>query len=410
MRLLRVRSNSTLFTFLIGMAAILTVLTILLYPSNTLEASTQGLRVWWNMVFPALLPFFILCDIVIAYGISHALGILIDPLLRRLFRLPGIAGWSLISGMLAGSPAGTEAVVKLRQAGTIDQIAAERMMMLTHFANPVFMVTIISVAFLQQPELALFICIIHYISAFGCALLFRNYLLQQECTAENGMTAGSSVDKYMTVSVLSKMIRALKAARQQDQRSFGQILGEAVGDSLQKLMMIGGTIIMFSVLLELISITLSIPSHAMDSTVSAAAEVHIGAYSISQMKDLPMIWKTAAICGMIGWGGLAVHMQVRALVHSTDIRYSPFLLARLVQSMLSIILVFVIWQPYHHWFPAIVPSYFTYDPMTPIIDTQQFWDIYLPWRNSYFVFIVLTIVLAAVIYSSRHESRPGLGK
>ncbi|MEX2104058.1 MAG: nucleoside recognition domain-containing protein, partial [Bacilli bacterium] len=120
MRFLKLNFHGRIFTFLIGIAAVFTVMSVLIYPSHALDASTQGLRIWWSMVFPALLPFFILCDIVIAYGIAHALGVLIDPLLRKLFRLPGVAGWSLISGVLAGSPAGVEAVVKLRQAGSID--------------------------------------------------------------------------------------------------------------------------------------------------------------------------------------------------------------------------------------------------------------------------------------------------
>src|SRR5690554_2649241 len=125
MRLLKLSFHGRIFTFLIGLAAIFTVVSVLMYPAQTLDASRQGLHIWWNMVFPALLPFFILCEIVMAYGIVHASGVLIDPLLRRLFHLPGIAGWSLLSGVLAGSPAGVQSAVKLRQAGRIDQYTGE---------------------------------------------------------------------------------------------------------------------------------------------------------------------------------------------------------------------------------------------------------------------------------------------
>lgn len=415
MRFLKLSFNDRLFTFLIGIAAIFTVVSVLIYPSQALHASTQGLRIWWNIVFPALLPFFILCDIVIAYGIAHALGVLLDPLLRRLFRLPGIAGWSLISGALAGSPAGVEAVVKLRQAGRIDQLAGERITMLSHFANPIFMITIVAVAFLQRPELALFICMVHYMSALGCAIMFRNYLLPKNFIVDESMKAPAQ-------TIWTKVIVAIHEARQQDQRSFGQLLGDAVSSSLQKLMMIGGTIMMFSVLLELVSVTgisglfvtiiqsFAQPhSHSMlvngvNSFISGITEVHIGINSVTQLEHVSIVWKTAALCGMIGWGGLSVHMQVRALLHTTDIRYTPFLRARLVQSILSMLLVFLLWQPYHRWFGSVIPSYQMNEPHSPITDTTLFWDMYLPWQNSYVVFVILTFMLAAVIYSSRPRS------
>ncbi|MEX1029257.1 MAG: nucleoside recognition domain-containing protein [Paenibacillaceae bacterium] len=414
MRFLKFNFQDRKFTFLIGVAAILTVVSVLIYPTHTLDASTLGLRIWWNMVFPALLPFFILCDIVIAYGIAHALGVLIDPLLRRLFRLPGIAGWSLISGALAGSPAGVEAVVQLRIAGRIDQLAGERITMMSHYANPIFMITIVAVAFLQRPDLAFFICMVHYMSALGSAIVFRNYLLPSRNSVPTEI--------YTTPrqSMWSKVSLAIHEARQTDQRSFGQLLGDAVSGSLQKLMMIGGTIMMFSVLLELVSVTgisdllvhilqwfiqpnSMLISH-VDTFISGITEVHMGIYSVTQMGPLSIVWKTAILCGMMGWGGLAVHLQVRALLHATDIRYTPFLLARMVQSFLSMLLVILLWQPYHRWFASAIPSYQNNETPISIADTSIFWDMYLPWRNSYVVFFLLTFMLAAVIYSSRSRS------
>jgi sporulation integral membrane protein YlbJ len=415
MRFLKFSFQDRKFTFLIGALAILTVVSVLTYPAQTLEASTLGLRIWWNMVFPALLPFFILCDIVITYGFAHALGALIDPLLRRLLRLPGIAGWSILSGALAGSPAGVEAVVQLRQAGRIDQITGERITMMSHYANPIFMITIVAVAFLQRPDLAFFICMVHYLSALGIAIVFRNYLLASRKSA--------SREIYFTprLSMWSRVAIAILEARQIDQRSFGQLLGDAVFGSLQKLMMIGGTIMMFSVLLKLVSVTgissllvhileWFIQSDSMlisrvDTFIAGITEVHMGIYSVTQLGQLSIVWKTAMLCGMMGWGGLAVHLQVRALLHATDIRYTPFLLARMVQGFLSMLLVILLWQPYHRLFASVIPSYQSLKPPFSLGDTTVFWDMYLPWQNSYVVFFLLTFMLAAVIYSSRSQSK-----
>jgi sporulation integral membrane protein YlbJ len=408
------------FTFLIGATAILTVVSVLMFPSQTLDASALGLRIWWNIVFPALLPFFILCDIVIAYGIAHLLGVLIDPMMRRILRLPGIAGWALISGALAGSPAGVDAVVQLRRAGRIDQLAGERIILMSHFANPIFMITIVAVAFLQRPDLAVFICIIHYSSAFASAIMFRSYLLPSNNNEMRG-TAQPQPYTHPQNNLWSRLSHALMEARQADQRSFGQLLGEAVSNSLQKLMMIGGTIMMFSVLIELVSVTgiTNVLVHILhwvidgeatrnsyvNTAFSGITEVHMGIYTVTQFNQLSMFWKVAILSGMIGWGGLAVHMQVRALLHKTDIRYTPFLFARIVHGFVSMLFVFLLWQPYHSWFATAIPSYKSMEMTVTFSSPTVFWDIYFPWRHSYVFFFVVTFMLAAVIYSSRSKSK-----
>lgn len=416
MRLPQFNLQGRTFTVFISTAAILTVVSVLKYPAQTLDASALGLRIWWSMVFPALLPFFILCDIVIAYGIAHILGVLIDPLLRRLFRLPGIAGWSLIAGALAGSPAGVEAVVQLRRTGRINQSDAERMTMMSHYANPIFMITIAAVAFLQRPDLAFFICTVHYISAISTAMVFRNYRL-----SSSGKELTNELHTASRSTLWSRLTLALEEARQADQRTFGQILGEAVSGSLQKLMMIGGTIMMFSVLLKLLSVTgvshfffwliqwfiqptVMQASH-VDNLFSGVTEIHMGIYAVTQL-HLPIIWKTALLSGMMGWGGLAVHLQVRALLHKTDIRYTPFLFARIVQGFISILLVLLLWRPYQRWFATAIPSYRSDGSLIPTQSaTTIFWDVYFPWRDSYVFLFVITLLLAAVIYSSRTPSR-----
>src|SRR5690606_25170430 len=38
---------------------------------------------------------------------------------------------------------------------------------------------------------------------------------------------------------------------------------------------------------------------------------------------------------VIGWSGLSVHAQVAAMVHGTDIRLTPYVLARLVHGILA---------------------------------------------------------------------------
>lgn len=44
-------------TVLLGLGAILLVLAVVASPEKVFQASTQGLKLWWNIIFPAMLPF-----------------------------------------------------------------------------------------------------------------------------------------------------------------------------------------------------------------------------------------------------------------------------------------------------------------------------------------------------------------
>lgn len=43
-------------------------------------------------MFPALLPFLIITELLRGMGVLHGLGALMEPLLRALLRLPGAGG------------------------------------------------------------------------------------------------------------------------------------------------------------------------------------------------------------------------------------------------------------------------------------------------------------------------------
>ena len=59
---------------------ILTIVTVLMticvvmYSEQAFKAAVDGLRVWWEIVFPALLPFFILAELLMGLGVVHGMG------------------------------------------------------------------------------------------------------------------------------------------------------------------------------------------------------------------------------------------------------------------------------------------------------------------------------------------------
>jgi sporulation integral membrane protein YlbJ len=403
---LNVQSPSA--TMLLGGLAALLVICIIIYPNAVFQSSLNGMMLWWKIVFPALLPFLILSEITIGAGAVHALGIVLDPLIRLLFRVEGSGGWPLGMGLLAGFPAGADITSKLRHNNMLQPAEAERILAISHLCNPAVMITIIGVGFFQQASVGILILIVHYMSA----LLMGMMMSWRSSAADKQALRRTAVMSHTAAHEPHIIVRALHKAKQaqlEDGRTFGKILGDAVINAIQTLMLIGGWMMFFAVLnqviLLLLPINLSQGTTAM--IIAGFLEPHLGTYAIAQSEANSMLIKAAFIGAVLGWSGLSLHAQVKSLVQSTDIRFWPFIKARLLHAALAFILTALLWKPfnlsYHYFHPSDKPSYAdgtqTISPMHFI----RFW----PHLESYFlglllIFVVLLICAASISIAIEH--------
>ncbi|WP_176714329.1 hypothetical protein [Limosilactobacillus reuteri] len=68
-------NKSMLKTIVLGGTALTLTFALLTYPKEALEASGRGLNTWWRVVFPPLLPLFILSKLFIGFGVVPFIGI-----------------------------------------------------------------------------------------------------------------------------------------------------------------------------------------------------------------------------------------------------------------------------------------------------------------------------------------------
>ena len=71
-RIKNMKIDRKMFIFYLpAIIAVLITISLVLYPKEAFEASINGLAIWWNIVFPALLPFFIFSQGLIGLGVVH---------------------------------------------------------------------------------------------------------------------------------------------------------------------------------------------------------------------------------------------------------------------------------------------------------------------------------------------------
>ncbi|MFC5448296.1 nucleoside recognition domain-containing protein [Paenibacillus aestuarii] len=367
MQRMHTKYGSKLSTLLLGGLAALVVVSIILFPDRAFQSSLEGLTIWWKLVFPALLPFFILTELFIGFGVLQGLGVLLEPIMRKLFRLPGVSGWALASGLIVGFPSGARITASLREKRLLSRLETERLTALTHLCSPLFLIMVVGVGFLHSARLGAILAIVHYVAAILTGLLTRHKTdkSREDAPAAPGEQPESEADrlplKLQTASIWLRALYTMRNAHLHDGRTFGKLLGDSVITSVQALMLIGGYMMIFSVLINVISIihlthTLSfvtdyllsfmnLTTDTAPQWIKGILEIHLGAYAFSQIEDLPLLPQLSLLSAFLGWGGLSAHAQVAGLHQKTDARYVAFFVARIVHALLAFALTIVLWKP-----------------------------------------------------------------
>ncbi|MGD8190154.1 sporulation integral membrane protein YlbJ [Brevibacillus ginsengisoli] len=396
------KHRSLYLTLFIAMISIGFVVILVTNPNTSFLAALAGLKIWWEVVFPACLPFIVVSEVLMGVGIVHFAGVLLEPLMRPLFNVPGTGGFVMTMGFASGYPVAAKLTTRLREQGSITQSEGERLVSFTTTGDPLFVIGAVAVGFFHSEQLGYILAFTHYVSAILLGLVYRFYALPAPITKH------VDNNKY---PVLVRAIQAMHRARLKDNRPFGKLMGDAVSSALQTLFMIGGFIIFFSVVIELLATVrvtefmssflavflgpFGFPSTISKALVSGLFEVTLGAQTASlAAPHLSFMWQAAIASAIVSWGGLSVHAQVASILSQTDIRFIPYLLARGIHAIIAVFLTIVLWKPLEELTSteaASVPVFFADEH----IHTMHTW-----WNHfSHSAFVAALILLILIVIS-----------
>jgi sporulation integral membrane protein YlbJ len=335
-------------------AAIMLTISMVRHPDVAFKAAVHGLRVWFEIVFPALLPFFVFSEILMGLGVVHAMGVLLEPFMRPLFNVPGAGSFVMAMGLASGYPIGAILTAKLRKQNLCTRVEAERLYSFCNTADPLFMIGAVAVGMFGIVELGVVISVSHYISALLVGLVLRFYAAGERERAIQDTGRGN---------VLLRALKALYRARVEDGRPFGQLLGDAIRQSVSTLGVIAGFIMLFSVIIQIATTAgftawlsgavgyilrlFGLDPNLAPALVSGFFETTIGSNLAAKATDaggkiLPLVERTVVTSAIIAWSGLSVHFQVAAMVNDTDLRLAPYILARALHAVLAAIIAYLL--------------------------------------------------------------------
>lgn len=364
---------SKIKTIILASSITFLAISLISFPQESVKASIRGLEMWWEIVFPSLLPFFIVSEILIGFGVVKFIGILLEPFMRPFFNVPGVGGFAWAMGMSSGFPAGAKITARLREEGHLSKVEAERLVSFTNCSNPLFIFGAVAVGFFYNPHLGLVLALAHYLSNFTVGFIMRFYGKEK-----------AKRPKVKDKLSLKNAFRELHLTRINDKRPIGKLLGDAVMSSIQTLLMVGGFIIFFSVINQIlfhIGITnvlgnvvkfflniFQIPSSLSVPFISGLFEITLGNKLTSESLDATLLEKAIISSFILAFSGFSVHAQVASILAQTDISYKPFFFGRILQGFFASIYTFLLWGPVYEKYKNI-ESYGTI-PATGFIENS----------------------------------------
>jgi sporulation integral membrane protein YlbJ len=337
-------SATKIKTYSLAVIALFLAGSIVAFPKASVDASLSGLKLWWNIVFPSLLPFFIMSELLIGFGIVTLIGVLLEPLMRPIFKVPGVGGFVFVMGLASGFPAGAKITARLYEQGKLTKTEAERLASFTNFSNPLFMFGVVAVGFFHKPELGLVFALAHYIGNIGVGLLMRLYRPKDvETTSERNTPSPK---------IVIKAFQAMHKERLKNHHPIGKMLGDAVHTSVTTLLMVGGFIIMFSVfnrILDEVNVTdmlalslrhllslLHIEPNLSRGIVPGLFEMTVGAQKISSL-HAPLYQAVIVTSFILGFSGFSIQAQVASILSEVKLNVKPFFIGRIMHGLFSAI-------------------------------------------------------------------------
>lgn len=255
-------------------------------------------NIFITKLFPASFIIYILSSILIDYGIINYLSKL---------KLNGAVIYITIMSFISGFPSGAKYTKELLEKDLITTEEANFLITYTNFSNPIFLLG--SISSVLTKKIAIKILVITIISNFIIYLLFR-------VNGKKNIITISTAKVNFSTSLKNGTIGAIKT-----------------------LLIVYSSSLFFYLISVIINkyIFLRPINYVI---VNSFFDLTKGIFSTALLSDVTT--RTLLILIFLSFGSLSIHIQVKSIISDTSIKYKNYLLGRILQVIISIVIFFII--------------------------------------------------------------------
>lgn len=308
-------------TIVIFLVVIFILFLMFTFSSEVLEGVMFGFDIWKNNLFPSIFPFLVFSNIFINYGVSDCISEITKPILSNILNINEKCNYIIILSLLSGFPSSSKYIYDSYKENEISEEDARYLLYFCFFSNPLFIIGTIGILLLGNKKLGLLILISHYLANFILAFLIRNKEKRKS--------------KVNIRNAFSKM--KLKISKS---KKFGEVLKISVINAINTLLLLLGIITIFLIIVNIFSSLINL-NDLDKGLISGILEMTSGIRQISSL-NINLRLKLAIITGFLSFGGISIHMQILAILEDFNLKYSKFLIYRLITVLISVILIYIL--------------------------------------------------------------------
>ena len=260
----------------------------------------ESSNIWLYNLVPSMLPFYVISDLLINYGLIDILAFLFKKIINKLFNVSENASFVIFFSMFTGFPSSAKYLKNLLDLNYISIEDANKIIRFTHFSNPLFIINVIGNTIIGNKKIGFLILLSHYLSNFIIGFLYR---------------------KEQTPKITTKRVKNTK--------SFGSVLTVSFINSFDSLLIVLGSLITFKILTSII-----FHYFGFNFIISSLLEITQGLFALKDL-TLNIELKALIAVAMISFGGFCIHTQVYSILSETKISYKNYFFSRILHVIIA---------------------------------------------------------------------------
>ena len=322
---------------------ILTVFTacLVIFSNTNLSAAKNGLVLWANSIVPSLFPFFVATELLSHTNFTYYLGKILNKFIKPIFNVRGEGSFAFIMGIISGYPIGAKISANFRQNGICTKEECERLLSFTNNSGPLFIIGTVGITMFGNSTIGILLLVTHLLASITVGFIFRFW-------------------KY---NVNSQVIRNNSYINSKDNitlSNLGGIIGTSITSSINTILLIGGFVVLFSVIISILQTSqlldvfanclnpifnlLHIPEKFSTGFISGILELTNGLNIICNIPEKNLSINIIMASFLLGLGGISILLQVWSTIAKTDLSIKPYILGKLLHACISAFYTFLFLQ------------------------------------------------------------------
>jgi sporulation integral membrane protein YlbJ len=289
-----------------------------LFPGASFRGAGSGLLLWFHNVLPSVLPFIILSNLITRLNIAGQISKILYPLLGRLMHISYEGCYPVIIGFLSGLPIGAKSTADLVHGNKISLKEGQFLMGMCNNASPMFIIGYIALTQLKLPDMKYALFAIIYGSAVIGAFMYQRFSLYKINTPRTGLLNNAS-DRNAAPS-----------------RFTFDLLDQSIMNGFEIITKIGGYIILFSMLAQIIR-EIGPQDSFLKAFVMGILEITTGISQICS-SSMNIHTKIVLVSILTSFGGLSAAAQTKSVLGDTGLSMKAYLLIKLMSAFTALIL------------------------------------------------------------------------